>query len=83
LTPTADHPPLITYVVYHNPTDFPAQYVVRGHAIAAGKVTPLEQPAYVGGSLQAARDTIQKLDPGLIRLPRDENDEPQIVEVWL
>jgi hypothetical protein len=71
------------YSIYQNPRDYPGKIVVRGTTIAGGTCEPDETAVYIGESLNDARAVIEALDPNLICFPRDENDEPQIVETWL
>lgn len=67
--------PLSIWTVYRNPTDYPGLYVARRFE--------LDRPTddiRTAPSLEALRDL---LPPGLYRLPRRDEDEPQIVEIWL
>jgi hypothetical protein len=69
------------YTIYDHPLDFPHSFVVRRWTIDGGhEPKPDELPFAVGPSLDAVRDV---LPVGLICLPRQEGDEPQVVETWL
>jgi hypothetical protein len=70
------------FVVYERPRDYPDKFVVRRWWI--GK-TPGEPEAdkdwfYLGETLDDVRAHV----PGwCVRLERDPNDEPHIVECWI
>jgi hypothetical protein len=70
---------LSMWTVYDHPKDFPEGYVARRFdCTAEGPVAT--HNAYTG-SLELLRETL--LAAGLIRLDRQADDEPQIVETWL
>ena len=65
------------WVIYSRPTDFPAAaFVMREHILDRGAVRPTEH-FWMGESIEELHD---KLPKGAIRMPRSEDDEPQIVE---
>jgi len=67
------------WTVYDHPRDMPDCFVARLFLVKAGAME-------VTGIFRAAPtlDEVRAMLPlGLYRLPRSENDEPQIVEVWL
>lgn len=66
------------WVIYERPRDFPDGFIVRRWDINGPD--PIPGPAYAEPTLEAAR---RHVPPGLVRLPRFENDEPHIVEAWL
>lgn len=69
------------WTVYERPSDFPDDYVARRWDIVRGAREPI-----ASGVLFAAKtlEQLRELLPeGLHRMPRQEGDEPQIVEVWL
>lgn len=74
-------PAMRQYAVYCNPVDYPGQIVVRRFTIFVGRVEPDPEPLYVGPSLDAARRCLPA--KGLIRVPRQPQDLPSLVEVWL
>jgi hypothetical protein len=71
--------PLIT--IYERPVDFPDEYVARLWLIRRGT----EAPVMTAIVLRAASlDELRAmLPPGLRRLPREPDDEVQIVETWI
>jgi hypothetical protein len=74
---------LTIYVVYHNPTDYPGKFVVRGQSIVADDphVHIDADPLTVATSLDDAREPL--LGFGLYRMPRQRGDDPVIVETWI
>ena len=70
---------LSMWVVYERPKDYPTSYVVRRHAITSGGhyATPDHT---IHATLEEARAAVPKWT---VRLIRDPNDEPQIVECWV
>ncbi|HEY7234541.1 MAG TPA: hypothetical protein VH539_10355 [Gemmatimonadaceae bacterium] len=72
---------LDVWVVYQSPRDYPGRWVVRRQrARRDGTVVPDPKPLIVCDSLDVARSVLPR---GLFRLPRFEQDEPQIVEAWI
>lgn len=67
-------------VIYHNPSDYPGKFVARRQWAGAGTVTVDPEPLIVGDSLTEVRAIVPA---SMTRIPRDPNDEPQIVECWL
>ena len=86
---------LTFYVIYDKPLDYPNHFVVRRHFIAseASKtidprdVMPTDDPGVVcerTAQLTLTLEDARMLIPqGLHRLPRELNDDPNIVEVWI
>lgn len=73
-----------TWTVYWNPRDYPEKFVARRFVILRRSEEP--QPTtefFVADTLEAIREKLWEIDPNLSCLPRWENDEAQIVEVWL
>jgi hypothetical protein len=69
------------YVVYKRPKDYPDHYVLRKWIIGAAKDRPLPSEWFaLADTLDAIRAQVPN---GFIRLERDPNDEPQIVECWI
>lgn len=77
---------LTFWVIYYGATNHPpGKWVVR--AQDAGGVSPIESPDMIVrhqlffecDSLEEAR---AKVPAGLYRMPRQEGDDPVIVEVW-
>lgn len=63
------------WVVYDNPTDLPGSFVARKWL--------LDQPTTEIHQAKTLEDVRGKLPKGLIRLPRNPNDDPKIVELWV
>jgi hypothetical protein len=70
------------YVVYERPKDYPQHFVLRKWYIGAVEGEPLPDAEWfvLADTLAAIRTHIPL---GFIRLERDPNDEPQIVESWI
>ena len=70
------------YVIYRFPRDYPGKYVVRAWSIVRGKQEPVpdEKPVAVVDTLEEARRAVPA---GLFNLGRYDQDEHQIVEVWV
>lgn len=63
------------YVIYERPVDYPDVFVIR--------VWENEEPGEIvaiGNTLEEVRS---QLPPGLYNLGRENEDESQIVEVWV
>lgn len=67
------------WTVYHNPSDYPGLYVLRRFVTSAAGVFA-DQNAHVGRTLADVR---RHIPPGLLFIPRQSADEPQVVETWL
>lgn len=71
---------LCMWTIYDKPTDFPTTFVARRHDVGkGGKPYPAEHA--ITGDLSKLRTLF--LQAGLTCISRHEQDEPQIVEVWL
>lgn len=66
------------WTVYERPSDFPERYVARLFVLDK----PTDRVMFAA-TLAEIREKIEAAHPGLICLPRQASDEPQIVEVWL
>lgn len=71
--------PLIMWVVYEKPLDFPGEFVARRFEVANGKESPTAD-LLRASSLDALR---VQAPPGLTSIPRQAGDDPCIVECWL
>jgi hypothetical protein len=72
---------LTIYTIYDNPLDYPGYFVVRKWKIVGYVATPIRDGILgISKTLEGAR---KLLPEGCALLPRDESDEPQIVESWL
>jgi hypothetical protein len=70
---------LSMWTVYERPRDYPHGYIARRFEIAGGEPRPTTD--VVIGSLDVIRGYMEM--HGLHCLPRQEADEPQIVECWI
>jgi hypothetical protein len=70
------------FVVYERPRDYPDKFVLRRWWIGKvpGEPTPDPEWFYLADTLDEIRDHVPT---HCVRLERDANDEPQIVEVWI
>lgn len=75
---TAVSDPLVMWVIYDKPADFPHYFVLRPCRIEADQIL-FSQNFFLARSLEEVRTFIPL---GLFRLPRQDGDEPQIVETW-
>jgi hypothetical protein len=71
-------------VIYAKPTDYPnAAFVMREHHIKnprrQGRVVEPTDNVHIGASIEDLR---RKIPYGKTRMPRSDDDEPQIVEWW-
>jgi hypothetical protein len=70
------------WTVFERPRDFPNSFVARRFVIRTNGTIEAEPKALIASDLEGIRDLIRAIDPNLFCLPRNENDEPQIVETW-
>lgn len=70
---------LAIWTVYNSPEDYPGLFVVRKWLVMDGVVTPTTE----GGAGPSLEDVRALIPPGLVRCPRQELDDPVIVESWL
>ena len=75
----ADPDLLPHWVITENPSDFPGQFVARKWLIGSG-TTAATTEIFTGKTLDEVRDL---LPAHLVKLPRDPNDDPVIVESWI
>ena len=69
------------WTVYDNPTDYPGKFVARRFDVDASGPKP-SASIIVMDDLDKLRDVLE-FELGLVKLMRNEGDEPQIVETWL
>lgn len=72
-------PPVELFAVYDHPKDFPEHYAVRKIFTAEEGLEVLEWVLFQ--HLEAARSMLAQR--GLLRVPRGDSDEPELVETWL
>jgi hypothetical protein len=70
------------WVIYDHPADFPEHFVVRHWTVTAGRAQ-VGPEVWLRPDLAEARDLVDQLSPGAVRLPREPTDDPVIVETWL
>ena len=71
-----ERPPLRIWTIYKNPSDYPDKWVAR--------LFENDQPTETVIAIDNYDDlALQMMTQQLHRMPRSENDEPQIVEMWL
>jgi len=68
--------PIILYVVYENPTDYPGKFVVRRWLDSVPELAAVR----VCEQLDQAREAIPR---GAANIGRMRDDDPAIREVWL
>jgi hypothetical protein len=69
------------WTVYQSPSDYPGKFVVRRRVVRAGGMTDVDpEPSAVVDTLAAARFPLQAR--GLVCMPREDGDDPVIVETW-
>lgn len=64
------------WTIYDHPKDFPNNYVAR--CFVNGRPT---DSLIIYPEIQPLRDLFEGM--GLVCMPRDENDDPVIVESWI
>lgn len=70
--------PLSIWTVYDRPADYPTKFVAR-RWLATMQLVPTDD-VLLDDTLDALRN---RLPPGLVQMPRDPSDDPNIVESWL
>ena len=69
---------LCSWVIFDNPVDAPGLVVTRMFVGEKPTATAFKTP-----TIDEARDILRRLYPSLIRIPRAEHDELQVVETWI
>lgn len=77
-----DEDPLAMWTIYEHPLDFPASFVARKFLVSKGAYAKTDM-GYVASTLAGVRQVLTTYHPGLTRLPRNDDDDPFIVETWL
>jgi hypothetical protein len=70
---------LTIWTVYRDPTDYPGMWVLRGHDVTASGSAP-RRDCFISDTIEAVH---RALPPGLVRLDRNLEDDPKIVETWV
>jgi hypothetical protein len=73
-------PTLAMWTVYDSPSDYPGKFVARRFYVDASGVKP-SGSIIIAENLETVR-YILCAEMGLIRLTRNEEDDPKIVETW-
>jgi hypothetical protein len=70
------------FTVYERPRDYPDKFVVRRWWIGKDPGRPIPDPDwfYLADTLDEVRAHVPR---HCVRLERDPNDDPKIVEVWI
>jgi hypothetical protein len=71
---------LVIWTVYDRPKDHPDGFVARMFEVGGGDA-PVATDRTLTGELEELRAVFWKA--GLMKLTREEGDEPQIVECWV
>jgi len=66
-------------VVYNHPKDFPEGFIARLHLAVDGRTLPTAA-VQRAGTLAELRDLLPR---GLVRIARNPQDDPVILETWL
>ena len=72
------------WTVYDHPTDYPDCFVARKFLITSGGGAWATNEIVTATTLAAIRKAVQAVMPHVVDcFPRDESDDPKIVECWL
>lgn len=71
---------LSIFTIYNNPSDYPGKFVVRRWVVADGQERRDDGYLVLEDTLEAAR---LRLPQGMVRMNRNDDDDPVIVENWL
>ncbi|MEY9235437.1 hypothetical protein ABIF78_007760 [Bradyrhizobium japonicum] len=76
---------LAFWTIYKCPRDWPQGYIARKHDSGKGGSTPTNIAIQSESAADAALDMICHIlsCAGLVRIPRDPNDDVNIVESWV
>jgi hypothetical protein len=66
------------WTICKNPADYPNKFTARQFIIKPNKII-ITHNLIVEDTLEEIRQHMQ----GLVRIPRDINDDPVIVEIWI
>lgn len=65
--------PIIT--IFNSPTDYPGKYVAR--------VFDVDKPTTLAAVADTYEELMQAIPAGMVRLERNEKDDPVILETWI
>ena len=71
--------PLVMWTIYDHPFDYPNSWVMRKWFVTAKGAIP-DQEVLLANDIDTLRTA---LPPGMVRLCRNKNDDPAIVESWV
>lgn len=71
------------FTIYERPLDYPNEYVCRRQVVGPNFVQTDSELTVRAPTLEACRQLLHRKRFGLTRISRSQDDEPQIVEVWL
>lgn len=71
---------LVMWTIYDHPSDYPSGYIARMFEVTAAGPRPTFN-VITSPSLESLRRKFE--EKGLIRTPRDEMDDPVVLETWL
>lgn len=66
------------WIVYDHPADYPEHFVARKWTAKAGAAVATMEYRFA----KTLDEIRQAIPQGLHRFPRNEQDEPQVVETW-
>lgn len=72
--------PLVMWVVYDHPKDYPRDYVARQFFAGANIILATDE-TITAGDLDTLRRVLES--KGLVKIERAMSDDPVIVETWL
>ena len=71
---------LVVWTLYHNPTDYPGQFVLRRALVRKNELIRDREPTCVSPQLS---DILAALPAESFFIPRHPNDAPAIVGTWV
>lgn len=79
-----DQNEMMMLTLYEKPKDYPEDYVVRAWYVAGGRPAPVPSPiARLFATRQHAEQWVARTYPQASFVPRADDDEAQILGVWL
>lgn len=80
--PAEQGEPLVMFVIYKHPLDWPHHFVARRLFVLAGEEEPTPDKCVFATHISLIH-LRSMLPPGLACLARCPDDDPEIVETWL
>lgn len=75
--------PLEMWTLYEHPLDYPEGYVARLWCVTTDGGAQASETAFYGETRGDVDEFFAERYPELFFVPRAENDEPQILGVWM